>query len=429
SLHIAVSGLVEEQRNILLKNRKAEKKIRLPWMNVGCTNSLKDTYKFYSGKELQKESRDIFVKGSLSDVIENFEQLMQYCAQDVVATHEVLQKLFPLFLERFPHPVTLAGMLEMGTAYLPVCDNWNKYTNLSEEKFDEFNASLISELVKQTLEALKLKDGEYKSDPWLWDLDWNLPKAKVKKLQNFPNWYRKLCMKKKKGQETLEVPQSMSTSLKIVPKLLRLTWEGYPLHYDKNEGWGYLKPINISNFTCIDESDTLSNGNKFPFESLLKMTSTLKGRKNLDELPSVDIGIPNVVFHPLPHKNGEGNRVGNPLSKDFLRKLEDNTLSSAVSHVAQLVLKTTKTISYWKMNRDRILSQTVIQLKAENLPSTVRNSADFKNDEFYGAILPQVVTAGTITRRAVERTWMTASNAYSDRIGSELKAMIRAPPG
>lgn len=40
-----------------------------------------------------------------------------------------------------------------------------------------------------------------------------------------------------------------------------------------------------------------------------------------------------------------------------------------------------------------------------------------------------VITAGTITRRAVERTWMTASNAYTDRIGSELKAMVEAPPG
>lgn len=46
-----------------------------------------------------------------------------------------------------------------------------------------------------------------------------------------------------------------------------------------------------------------------------------------------------------------------------------------------------------------------------------------------GTILPMVVTAGTITRRAVEPTWMTASNAYIDRIGSELKAMVEAPPG
>ena len=36
-------------------------------------------------------------------------------------------------------------------------------------------------------------------------------------------------------------------------------------------------------------------------------------------------------------------------------------------------------------------------------------------------ILPMLVAAGTLTRRAVERTWLTASNAKQDRIGSELK--------
>jgi DNA polymerase gamma 1 len=37
--------------------------------------------------------------------------------------------------------------------------------------------------------------------------------------------------------------------------------------------------------------------------------------------------------------------------------------------------------------------------------------------------------AGTLTRRAVERTWLTASNARADRVGSELKTAVRAPPG
>lgn len=36
---------------------------------------------------------------------------------------------------------------------------------------------------------------------------------------------------------------------------------------------------------------------------------------------------------------------------------------------------------------------------------------DYDEENRYGAILPQVVTAGTITRRAVEPTWLTASNA------------------
>lgn len=46
-----------------------------------------------------------------------------------------------------------------------------------------------------------------------------------------------------------------------------------------------------------------------------------------------------------------------------------------------------------------------------------------------GVILPQLVVAGTVTRRAVEPTWLTASNAKEKRVGSELKAMVRAPEG
>ena len=36
---------------------------------------------------------------------------------------------------------------------------------------------------------------------------------------------------------------------------------------------------------------------------------------------------------------------------------------------------------------------------------------------------------GTVTRRAVEKTWLTASNAKEKLVGSELKAMIKAPEG
>ena len=42
---------------------------------------------------------------------------------------------------------------------------------------------------------------------------------------------------------------------------------------------------------------------------------------------------------------------------------------------------------------------------------------DYDEEAQYGAILPQVVTAGTVTRRAVEPTWLTASNA---RVGEHL---------
>ena len=46
-----------------------------------------------------------------------------------------------------------------------------------------------------------------------------------------------------------------------------------------------------------------------------------------------------------------------------------------------------------------------------------------------GVILPQLVVAGTVTRRAVEPTWLTASNARETRVGLELKVMVQAPQG
>ena len=46
-----------------------------------------------------------------------------------------------------------------------------------------------------------------------------------------------------------------------------------------------------------------------------------------------------------------------------------------------------------------------------------------------GIIIPNLASMGTITRRATENTWLTASNAKKNRIGSELKSLIEAPKG
>jgi len=35
-------------------------------------------------------------------------------------------------------------------------------------------------------------------------------------------------------------PSKITTSMRIAPKLLRLCWFGFPLHYSKKGGWGYL---------------------------------------------------------------------------------------------------------------------------------------------------------------------------------------------
>ena len=71
-----------------------------------------------------------------------------------------------------------------------------------------------------------------------------------------------------------------------------------------------------------------------------------------------------------------------------------------------------KRLSYWRNASKRIRSQLMVSLNGNS-----------------GAILPRVIVAGTVTRRAVEQTWLTASNVVNDRLGSELKSMIQCSEG
>jgi DNA polymerase gamma 1 len=138
------------------------------------------------------------------------------------------------------------------------------------------------------------------------------------------------------------------------------------------------------------------------------------------------------LYYRLPHKDGDGHNVGNPLSKSFVKAIESGDLASAAAADGQADEVARKAAadatnmnvlcSYWISSRERIMGQMVVYDRESN-----RNRED--EGRKLGMILPQVITMGTVTRRAVEATWLTASNAKKNRVGSELKAMVRAPPG
>ncbi|XP_075555319.1 DNA polymerase gamma, catalytic subunit tam [Dermacentor variabilis] len=580
SLHMCVSGLTSFQRALSMAS-KSEKSsettaaTRGPpvelWEDLSSLNNLAAVYKLYSGgSTLKKQSRDTFVNGTLQDVAGNFQELMTYCANDVVATHLVLGKLLPLYFERFPHPVSFAGMLEMSTAYLPVNQNWERYLKEADSIYEDYQQELKQMLTSIANGACRLLHGEaYKKDPWLWDLDWTIQSIRIKKtpakasskskkesvtsskkplvhaseaeagsgtscrtavppnssslqkpLENYsepssrtaslseadlnsspvptetellkqvrhifdtskllykvqpfmpgyPAWYRDFCTKPPSNPEDnpdwAPGPYLISTQMRSVPKLLRLKWDGYPVHYDEKHGWGYLVPkagsdkyINVS-AAVKEQAGTDEKKPKFPLAEFLKVCGYQRcsaensdtdsawqklekipeegakelwrkvlGEKNdtpqLEENADMDIGIEGCSFFRLPHKDGPHKRVGNPLAKDFLPKVSDGTLQSSDNPEANQVLSLSKMISYWKNARDRIMGQMVVWFDRDELPRTFE--ADERCD--YGVILPRIIPAGTVTRRGVETTWLTASNAYKDRVGSELKCMIQAPKG
>ncbi|CAH1159639.1 unnamed protein product [Phaedon cochleariae] len=497
SLHVCVGGLTSYQRTVLKSETVSEDD--QAWASCSSLNNLVDVYKLYCGKKIRKETRDFFVEGTLLDIRDNFQTVMEYCAKDVEATYEIMRELYPLFSQRFPHPVTLAGMLELSTAYLPVNANWPRYIQESEQSYEDLESEGKILLARRADNACHLlHEDKYKSDLWMWDQDWSIKDIKLKStttkrkqeelkqniedekneeedekdpleekfkylwatkeylpsvktlLPGYPNWYRKLCTKPDSSSSWVPGPHLISTSMKITPKLLSLTWEGYPLHHLKDKGWGFLIPF----------SDDIEVERKLPLEKLLEkcpLLTTKDGSTSWEAMQNLTQNVNEYLgkreyysklktnktegiykgvgvfcnteienccwFMKLPHKDGPSYNVGNPLAKDFLNKFSENVLAGDTESAEQ-VLEIARKLSYWRNNRDRVMEQMVIWLGEENLPDSVQDKG-----YQYGAIIPQVVVCGTLTRRAVEPTWMTASNAHPERVGSELRAMVQAPPG
>ncbi|XP_011190745.1 DNA polymerase subunit gamma-1, mitochondrial [Zeugodacus cucurbitae] len=523
SLHISVSGITSYQR-ALLKSRKETDPEDEEWQAQSSLNSLVDVHRLYCGGELlSKEPRNIFLEGSLSDVKENFQMLVDYCAGDVEATFKVFAKLYPLYIERFPHPATLAGMLELGSAYLPVNSNWTRYIKESDLAYEDLSIEAKNHLKRRADKACSLmKNAAYREHLWLWDEDWSVQEIKLKKtkpskkkppvllnveqsnltqeelqlqkkfqylydmkslmparrplLPGYPAWYRKLCKKVPKNYTTntdwSPGATEIGTGMQIASKLLSLCWEGYPLHYIREHGWGFLVPFRKEPYPPVDLNAD-SNPYRIPIRKLTERCPVPKllgsdileaqefgydmgtldqeldcklGKKEYYKKQPKDhtngiykgagVWCKKVLegccfFLKLPHKNGNSFRVGNPLSKDFLNKFSENVLSSgdAVEGSAKRVIEIARMMSYWRNNRDRIIGQMVVWLGRNELPNSLKNNENIHDITEYGAICPQVVACGTLTRRAMEPTWMTASNSQRERIGSELRSMVQAPPG
>lgn len=136
----------------------------LDWIRAGAPNSLLDVHSFHCGGAHPggKELRNVFVDGTLDDVRDQFDTLMNYCANDVKVTLEVLRAVWPRFLQKAPHPVTFAGMLEMGTCYLPVTDEWENYKERSEEAYTATSQrmkQMLGDLAVAALEQHKATSG------------------------------------------------------------------------------------------------------------------------------------------------------------------------------------------------------------------------------------------------------------------------------
>ena len=232
---------------------------------------------------------------------------------------------------------------------------------------------------------------------------------KIELSDMWPKWFWDLAPPRSRGLPIGEL--DLTVKKRVTPFLLRLQWKGFPLYYSADVGWVYRVPREQALIEGdVHKAAVLSSGSKLILD-------------------------PDGIYCKLPHPSGEEANVGNPLSKNFMRFVESGDLASSVASgpgedqiasAASDAVNMNAQCSYWISARERIIDQMDVyhqDVGGLGLPPHVEQS------EQLGMILPQVLTMGTVTRRAMESTWLTASNAKKNRVGSEVKAMIRAPPG
>ena len=406
SLHCAISGLSSQQRGLWKETKSTQKGLSentifpsegeeeeefpeqgaglevAEWVKSSSMNNLADAYELHCGQKLDKSVRDNFlVKGDLNTVRDNFQMIANYCANDVKSTFELYQKLWPKFKnEKCPHPVTFSALLEMGSYVLPVNPNkWFNYIDTCESKLHQTMKNLEDKLVSLCYERASLTSVSIEMDPWMGLLDTTPVQAqycKPKKLKDGS------VVTKPKGNEQLfgkpawfkelwhKTGPKVTIRTQIVPYLLGMKWNQSPVHFVEKHGWCYR-----------DEKGEIH-----------------------------DQGL---AFSKIPHPKDDGANVGCLLSKTFFKMVDSGKLT-AQSPILGELMEAMQNYSMWIGYRERIMEQLVVP------------SLDCPN---VSIIIPSTITMGTVTRRAVEKTWMTATNAKPKIAGSELKSLVEAPPG
>ena len=460
SMHISVCGLSNQQRPSYLMQKKFFNSPIDPnqdmsqwnemqpdkWVQETSTNSLLEVAKFHCNITLDKQVRDVFVKGTLQDVKDQAQQLFQYCANDVDATHKVFKALYPKYIKKCPHPISQAGPLIMVKSKLPISNRWDEYVEINERKTQELINRIESNLFELAFAALneilikgpllpkeltcditpatplKLEHYEYCSVdinkllkyPHLCLLDWRIPKArftlkgvptKAQKLRNYPLWVHQLFTGK---------VMKLTFKMKHAVYLLNTKYDGQIVSFDPFLGYGILTndPAVCSKYEQLQQTPYKPcHHAAYKSKTPLSFSSVFNDNEpvSIDEADSeIHSQFSNHTFIRLS--------PGDTMMGIFFTKSLSSQLKLLYTNSPDCltdILTLASNAAYWVSARKRIDNQFIVPLP--ELPN------------HKGMILPIVIPSGTITRRSVEATWVTAANVSKGRFGSDLKMQVQAP--
>ncbi|CAD5215857.1 unnamed protein product [Bursaphelenchus xylophilus] len=425
SMNTIIQGMADHQRLLYEKKDVEDVLYQIPWLQYWkrrvCRNSLEDVYgKFYPEKSgsLDKTYQSVFVTEPIEVIRANFQILIDYCAGDVQACIDVYKKLYPMFKERFPSPITSLGMIIVADAYLPVTSNWRKFFEKCENDADKMNNTSVKAVVtsaRALVEELE-NENKFEQDPWLWVSDWQ---CKYKTIAR-PAWYVNLFNKKSLVDSNVDELHSDHVKLKSsdVPRIFGLCYGPYPIFHKRDYGWGFLVPAAEEVPDVVEVPLQRRETVKFPARRIFDLIEKNKKKEFPDVMVPLrpDSSFAGFNFYRLPHPKGEGQNVGNPFNKEYINCFFKEGILRPTRFEAECreFIDAGSVTRFWGNYRERYNEQVTCWLD---------------DDCNVGAIAPAIVPSGTITRRAVHKLWLTSANAKEGMLGSDLKSMVQCSPG
>lgn len=308
----------------------ADKSFRV-WEDLTATNSLEEVFKLhFHGENINKTTRNAFAAEDRAFILEDLQNLIHYCASDVHATHRVYSRTLPRYRRLCPSPASFAGMLAMGSAFLPVNKSWDKYVQSSEDKYLELDGSIREKLAalaekareqwveppedfkidtsdKEALATLACP-AEVKDDPWLSQLDWT-----PKKARHFA-WAGKESMVRAtsgNGKSGGVLPKSMLElgNSKVIPNSIHLCYHNCPIVWSVEHGWIYKRDLSLPEAAGHDPETGPVHFNDERDLFLNQQTKAVDRSSR-------------ITFHLLPNP-AKSKKVTKCLGKAFLKKFGD----------------------------------------------------------------------------------------------------------
>ncbi|KAL3110119.1 hypothetical protein niasHT_015722 [Heterodera trifolii] len=454
---IALEALTKRQ----LSRLKEFRKIVREWKKRTCKNSLEAIYTKYCSREKaliqvknnkkeeeneteeateceteskkqsewDKRMQSFFKTATIDQIRSNVQVLFDYCASDVQATQAVFRKLYPVFKNRFPHPVTFCGMLEMGNPYLPITSNWRHFfekcekesSNMKDKTAKDFVGCARS-LIEQLDEEIENGIRKFELDPWLWTSDW----SRIQKRPQWPQWYLGLFKRFQDAEVPLEILTAdlIKMNTREIPRIFGLCYGPYPLFYKFSLGWGFLVPTaeDFSQIELPKFEKVLLRRNEhvnFPVKEIHELIAQNRNRNvpniPLDKFKRLTTVTRHFAFYRLPHPSGRARNVGTPFDKTNHKNFEEGVLhATRFGDLMREFLASASVTRFWGNYRDRYNEELSIWLDEQKQ---------------IGAIVPSVIPAGTVTRRATHKLWLTSANPKENVVGSDLKSMIQCSDG